>query len=475
MEEQEYLESGFDPASLTMPRLRSILVAHGVQYPASAKKGQLVDIFNDNVLPQARRLRAANARVKRTSRGIEDVASRHSAAQDEEEEEEEEAEPPKRASRTPRRTTRARTEEAQEGPPALRGDRYSTAPPEATSRRSSSKHARTADAEAAVPGPEPKRTASRMSRAAPATPAAKHEQEDDESPFSTENPFQSGSPPPPPATGDRRRTTLGATKSVSRDGRRRTNEHKASKQQMDGAVVPTRKTFDMPVSRIRRESPSAEIETSEEFTPEEEQALVHEGQQSGALVPTRRKTRSRAPDSVKTGLTAVLGVVCATLATLYGQEKFQVGYCDVGHPSNKIAGVQVPEWADVLRPSCEPCPPHAYCHENLETVCEPGFVLTQHPLSVGGKVPLPPTCEPDSARARKVQAVKEKAVEELREQNAKYECGEASKADLKETDLKRVIATRKRRDMSNEEFEDLWGSALGELQGAEEIVSGADV
>ena len=73
MEDQAYLEPDFDPSSLTIPRLRSILVAHGVDYPASSKKAQLIDIFNDNVLPQARRLRAANARVRRTSRGIENI------------------------------------------------------------------------------------------------------------------------------------------------------------------------------------------------------------------------------------------------------------------------------------------------------------------------------------------------------------------------------------------------------------------
>ena len=47
MEDQAYLEPDFDPSSLTIPRLRSILVAHGVDYPASSKKAQLIDIFNE--------------------------------------------------------------------------------------------------------------------------------------------------------------------------------------------------------------------------------------------------------------------------------------------------------------------------------------------------------------------------------------------------------------------------------------------
>ena len=71
----DYLQPGFDPRSLTVPRLRSILVAHNVPYTSSAKKSQLVDIFNEQLVPQAKRILAARARAKRTSRGIFDVES----------------------------------------------------------------------------------------------------------------------------------------------------------------------------------------------------------------------------------------------------------------------------------------------------------------------------------------------------------------------------------------------------------------
>ncbi|KAH9828024.1 Inner nuclear membrane protein SRC1 [Teratosphaeria destructans] len=162
------------------------------------------------------------------------------------------------------------------------------------------------------------------------------------------------------------------------------------------------------------------------------------------------------------------------LLGVYRQEKVEVGYCGVGRPSTEIAGVRIPEWADAIRPQCEPCPQHAYCGEKLETTCEPGFVLTPHPLSFGGVVPLAPSCEPDSAKARRVGAVKQRAVEELREQNAKYECGEATTPEVKEPDLKKAIASKRRKNMSNQEFEDLWASALGDIQSAEEVTTGAD-
>ncbi len=74
-ESADYLQPGFDPKSLTIPRLRSILVAHNVPYSSSAKKGQLVEIFNDQIVPQSRKLLNARTRAKRSSKGIFDAES----------------------------------------------------------------------------------------------------------------------------------------------------------------------------------------------------------------------------------------------------------------------------------------------------------------------------------------------------------------------------------------------------------------
>lgn len=478
MDEQAYLEPDFDPASLTMPRLRSILVAHNVNYPSSAKKGELVKLFNDNVLPQARKIRSANARVKRTSRGIEDVpSSQGTADEDEEEADLKRLAPPPTSVRSSRRSTRARTEEAEEVTPMPRKTRHGTAPPEATPKRASSKHARTPVVEEEEPEPEAKRSASRKSRASVVTPAVKDgRKRDDTSPFSNDNVFQSGGSPPAGRTlePERRRTTMHASRDTearrSRDLRRRTEEVKPIRQQMDGAVVPTRRTFDMPISRVKQQE---EVEPSEEFTPEEQQELV-QAQQSGELVPTRPKARRPASSAARTAPMAVTIAMLLGLATVWRQEKVEVGYCGVGRPTTELAGVHIPDWAEFIRPQCEPCPAHAFCGDKLETHCDQDFVQTPHPLSFGGLVPLAPSCEPDSMKAKRVKAVKERAVEQLREQNAKYECGEEAKAEIKEITLKQAISTRRRKGMSNEEFEDLWSSALGEIQGADEVVSGTD-
>src|SRR5271168_1503373 len=74
-DELSYLQPGFDLSSLTVPRLRSILVSHDIPYPASAKKPQLIEILTAEVLPKSRKLLGARARTKRTSRGITDFPS----------------------------------------------------------------------------------------------------------------------------------------------------------------------------------------------------------------------------------------------------------------------------------------------------------------------------------------------------------------------------------------------------------------
>ena len=475
MDEQQYLDADFDPATLTVPRLRSILVAHNVNYPSSAKKPQLIELFNEHVMPQAPKIRAANARVKRTSRGIEDVGSQSTQA--DEEEEEQKPEPP-RTGRAGRRTTRARTEEAEDVQPTSRSARHSTAPPEGTPvRRASAKHVR--QVETVEEEPEPKRPASRKSRSSAATPAVKQEDKD-ESPFSNENVFQTGSSPPAPD--NRRRTTLGTRTSEtdrrrsrdSREVRRRTEDYRPIKPQIDGVTVPSRKTFEMPVSRVtKQEEPEDETEAGEEFVPEEEQALV-QAQQSGGLVPTRRKTKAPPAGAKKLAPIMILLAALGGIGQQWRNEKLEVGYCGVGNPSTEVAGVHIPDWADILRPQCQVCPQHAYCDERLQTECEPGFVLTQHPLSLGGIVPIAPSCEPDSQRAKRVQQVKERAVEQLREQNAKYECGEASSPQVAESTLRETIAAQKSKSMTDDEFNGLWDIAMPEIQKTNEVQSGSD-
>ncbi len=80
-------------------------------------------------------------------------------------------------------------------------------------------------------------------------------------------------------------------------------------------------------------------------------------------------------------------------------------------------------------------------------------------------------------RVRRVQAVADKAIEELRERTAKYECREPINEEgavvdtpaMEELELKQIINKKRSRKMSDQEFEDLWGSAIGEIKQREEV------
>lgn len=472
----EYLSPGFDPSTLTVPKLRSILVEFGVEYPSSAKKAQLVDLFNDRVAPQAKRVLSSRARTKPSTRGIKGVPSSQASVVDEEEEME--PPPPTAKSAGKRKSRRVTT-----GPTAVAEDDTLTAPPTAPGRRTSSKHARASDAE--IDG-QPTR---RRSRKSAATPSIKDEEyEEGESPFTTDNPFQSGSSPPVPEPAqqprDRRRKTLGVEqkeKRKSSGNRRKTDMYTG--QQTDGAVVPTRKTFEMSVARLNTDKDG--VEAGEEFTQDEQLELVRDRAKHGEvdiLPPRRRKQPPKASGIAKVGTSAFILAMLGGLGTVWRQEKLEVGYCGIGRPSTHLGGVEIPDWGKAIQPQCEPCPPHAYCYANLQTECEPDFILQPHPLSLGGVVPLPPTCEPDSEKARRVKAVADRAVEELRERNAQYECGElkddegktVTSPEVKEDELKEAVSTKRRKGMSQGEFEDLWNAAIGDMLSRDEVVSGSD-
>ena len=412
-------------------------------------------------------------------------SSQASVADEDDDEVEDEVQPletPATVRRTSRRTTRAATEDAVAPTPrSTRTSRQSTAP--LSSTRSPEKHGRTEEVE---PEQDIKRLAPRRAKQSisPAVPLQSETveptyYEGPESPFTKENPFQSGSSPPAPPRSksrDRRRTTLATPVDVerkARDARRRTDGYRSVKQE-DGVVVPSSRTFEAPAMRKRKqqEEEAEQVPAGEEFTPEEQLDLA----QTDGTVAVRPKRRRQGRSGVaKAAPWSILVALLGGLTTVWRQEKVQVGYCGVGQPSSSLAGLEIPEWASALQPQCEPCPQHAYCYPDLKTVCEADFVLTPHPLSFGGLVPLPPTCEPDSDKVRKIKQVADFAVEnELRERNAKYECGEIKKPEIAEPALKATVSAKRSKRMTDEEFNELWESAIGEIIGREEVVSQVD-
>ncbi|KAI0175715.1 Man1-Src1p-C-terminal domain-containing protein [Hypoxylon sp. FL1284] len=506
----EYLQPGFDPKSLTIPRLRSILVAHNVPYSSSAKKAQLVEIFNDQIVPQSKKILAARARAKRSSKGIVDAESQSSSNPFDDFETQEDLAPPPppttRRSRSPRKaSTRIKSEEPdhQPMPPP-------TPSPTKRKSRATSRQPQASDTDT---GPEPDASRTlRKVRPPILMPKVKKEESDEglfrrtSDVFTNDNPFQSGSSPPAPEhqTSSNRRRTGGteSSRSTSAGPRRRTGGSDVVPKE-ERASVP--RTFGVPLApKLPQAPPKAPqraaqpfvVEAGEEFTPEEQLELAAEEVINGEkAVVAGRQPRPSQPSRISWGtLLSIFSVTALSIyAGWYRQEKMAVGYCGVGQPESSIpTEIETPEWAqsvlppqisvpqsviDTLEPECEPCPSHAYCFGDFSVRCEQDYILKPHPLSLGGIIPLPPTCEPDGLKVRRVQAVADKAVEELRERTAKYECGDAVDEEgaklaspaVEEQELKEIISKKRSKKMNNQEFEDLWGSALGEIKDRDEV------
>jgi hypothetical protein len=498
-DELYYLQPGFDLNGLTIPKIRAILVAHNISYPASAKKSQLLEIMEQDLIPQANKLLKQQARVRRTSKGITDMPSSQEV---DDEGEDKQLMPPPRPPKTPR-SRKSRSDMTTENATPSTTRRTKT-----PSRRSTTRTPRVSDTDTDTQVEKSTRKP-RKSLPAPAVlePSVKIEEPDvrmkresleaGASPFSDENPFQSGSSPPS-GEGKRLSSTSRSRKSLTATSTKK-SPTKRRQTTSPGENAPSRSSYSFPISRVTSDEPEDGVAVTEEFSPDAARELA-EQERNGQVVAgrsstlVRKKKKKPAGTVAKTAPWVVITTVLASLGAWYRQEKTNIGYCGVGEPQWSLASnPHIPAWVhETFQPACEPCPQHAICYPHMEVQCETDFVLKPHPLSLNGVLPLPPTCEPDSEKERRIKAVADRALEELRERRAAYECGDeiptspalppaegepetamarstATKLEIEEEDLKKTVSKLRRKGMTDDEFGDLWRGALGDLMGREEV------
>ncbi|KAM3536550.1 hypothetical protein MY4038_000005 [Beauveria bassiana] len=504
----DYLQDGFNPRSVTIPRLRSILVTHNIDYPSTAKKTQLVALVEEHVLPQVPKLRAQRARAKRSSLGIVNAGS----AQDNGLWDDDELSPPRptsRRSKSPRKSSaRIKVEEEEPATPSFRDEprrnlrasrsasRQLSHGPEddahlyaapASSRRSSRRTVTPQIKPEPVPEPEPEFE--------PELEVEEQEEESEEdeeenietegfeeestqyeeepSVFTDDNPFQGGSSPPPVQTPNRRRTVSVEPVKSAKSARRRTA--------LGTESTRTSRRFEMATPPSRYKTPDHLLEPGEEFTPDEQLELEDEAASGDVAAIHRQAVVKRRPRrNIKTPFFVLLMALFGAYLAWFRQEKMAVGYCGLGRPAKQIIPPEIPV-PDIImpfiEPECETCPQHAFCYEDFTVRCQDDFILKPHPLALGGLIPLPPTCEPDSEKARRVQAVADKAIEELRDRRAKYECGELTNdageqqdsPTIAEEELKATVSQKRNKRMNSQEFDELWEAAIGEITGRDEV------
>lgn len=499
----DFLQEEFDPNSLTVPRLRSILVHYDVSYPSTAKKAQLVKIFIDEILPQRRRILKERDRARRSSRGIVNATSRESLEIDED------ITPLPRVSRKSKRSTSSRLsvdEESEEGT-SYRKERTQSLLKKTS--RANSKHARSSDTENGLDA-ETRRKSLRTRKSEtttkyqPELAKIRYAHENDaiktekidrkDSAFTYDNPFQSGSSPLSGKSPEMGRKSLGTPKERRRASGYVKARRRETTQIYDGIHPPSSNTFESPISPSAfntsngvTKSDEIKIEPGEEFTLEEQLELARERAAKGVepCDPPRKNSASNYKSIIKGPLWVIMITILICYAAWYREQKIAVGYCGIGRESKLLTSSawNMPRWARILlEPECEPCPHHAYCFDRMKEQCELDFLKKPHPLSLFSLIPLVPTCEPDGEKVRRIKVIADRAVEELREQRMKFECGatknEAGAAgpavDIDANDLMNEISKKRRGKISNEEFQGLWPQVLEEIKSRDEVQSVAD-
>jgi hypothetical protein len=162
----------------------------------------------------------------------------------------------------------------------------------------------------------------------------------------------------------------------------------------------------------------------------------------------------------------------------YHQQMYLIGYC--GHEINKATFPNpenrlVEKFGDYLdknfKPNCVPCPNHARCFPNLELGCFEDFVEYKpwnHFL-----IPTKKRCIPDTKRAEKLEIMIEVALDLLRTKNARKNCGKSDsieEAGVKLTDLHDLLLSMKAPYITTQEFEELWGRSISELEKEPDII-----
>ena len=219
-------------------------------------------------------------------------------------------------------------------------------------------------------------------------------------------------------------------------------------------------------------------------------------------------------------LWVVIGTLLSAYFVWWRREKVEIGYCGVGntglfppfplsiqYPGSDLNGIAPQglirndyEWSTFLRPECEPCPPNAICKPNYTAECKPDYVLVNNPFSLFGLIPLPPTCEPDSEKLRRIAILSDEAIKVLRKRAADVECGglppikpsvgakegeavevprsvvgaeeggpiERGKG-MDESELRKVLYELKAPKLSDAQFNELWKAALEDIASRDEI------
>lgn len=245
------------------------------------------------------------------------------------------------------------------------------------------------------------------------------------------------------------------------------------------------KTF----SKVEKQPEPVAVETGQEKPPsnnddevkklEEEVDNEQEKEDEEQRIRTATSERSWSFYAERVFGLFVISLLCGYV-TWWCQERFNVGYCNVGFISDDSSLEDeyyndknpLELLNDYLQPKCVPCPPHATCYPNFKAICDEDFKYRENVFSFSGFLPIAPSCLPDTEKQQRIMALSNRAKQILRQRNADVECGniEATTAAIEEDDLRDLLYKDKKGEISDEEWNDLWRHAIKDLDNEDDII-----
>ncbi|KAK7204178.1 Man1-Src1p-C-terminal domain-containing protein [Myxozyma melibiosi] len=452
MDDLKYLQPGFNPANLRVVDLRRVLLFHEVPFPSAARKATLVDIFRTYISPRAGELLASLSVGGGDVPAI--VDANITSAQ---------VTQPRKISSTT--TPRKRQQSPVEAVP---------------------KHEDLDNTE-----------------------AGRLKAEEEGSPFSAQNPFQS--PRVETKTPSRARKSSQIVKARSpktHSSPMSSTGYEPSKESL--ATSPANFSSDMfALDSMQYPEPSEEdfaasyedvsvagsdsVEDDEEYyeesvdedeesvdedeeADEEDDEEVDEEEEEEFDVSLLDGSRDAPPFQFPFAIFGVWIIFLLTSVSIWWwkSERLRTGYCEIEGQGVQLGGdYDSTNLLSYFELDCLPCPEHAKCYSDLRVECEPDYIFVRSPLSLGGFLPIAPKCVPDSGKLEKARQLLDVELLLLRKRLAEVECSGVAKdkndATISVEELKSTLSAMKSSKIPNGVFEELWNISYKDLTLQDEV------
>ncbi|KAG7932894.1 hypothetical protein KL934_003549 [Ogataea polymorpha] len=466
MDSVEYLDPDFDPHKVTVPRLRSILVDRKIDYPSSAKKAELIQLYEEYIRPNAAKWLEEYKNSIEKSVNIEEANT-----------------PSKRSAKSSRYSTPDKGSRKSLSPapdqtvPQKRGSE------EATPKRKKLHRKKRSTEENGVSDDAESPTVSRIEEAKSSKSI--------KSPLSLEK-FESESPVEEGDISDILARLVSPKKEEPKN-QIVEMEMENTFEAVENVQVPSfldemlagpdrildnesgddERTIASATKMTQRElltnvdSSDTEVEEAEVKIQESEVREVVEidgEQQTEAVEPETIKETVVVVDSKPVQKRrykyALLLLPILSSLFFYRSMAVDVGFCGregeirsvrSWMPTENQFLAQFASKADAfleqIKPQCIPCPEHAICRYDSKLECKSGYTVSRPWQSLLGLIPRMEQCVYDEKRLEKIKLMTEFTLDILRRKNGK---------EMTLEELHNFLKATKSADMVDEDFEEYW-------------------